>query len=51
MAITIKSIPVLKAKEAKVFEKKIETNIRKKSTVNFTKQTSMATAILEKASL
>ncbi|MEO8151325.1 MAG: hypothetical protein ABI723_27080 [Bacteroidia bacterium] len=51
MAITIKSIPVLKDKAAATFTKKIAANNAKKSTVNFSKQTSVSAKILAKAKI
>ena len=47
MATTIKSIPVLKAKEAKVFDAKVIANTSKKATINFATQTSTANKILK----
>lgn len=51
MAITIKSIPVLKDKAAATFTKKAESNAMKKSTVNFSKQISISAKILSKAKI
>ncbi|UKJ08935.1 hypothetical protein [Solitalea lacus] len=42
MAITIKSIPVLKDKAAASFTKKIELNTANKYSVNFSQQTSIS---------
>lgn len=51
MATTIKSIPVLKAKEAKAFDAKVTANAAKKATVNFSKQSATASKILAKAKI
>ena len=51
MAITIKSIPVLKDKAAANFTSKVSENSAKKFSVDFSKQTSIATKILAKAKL
>jgi hypothetical protein len=51
MAITIKTIPVLKAKDAKAFDAKVAANKTKKETVNFTKEAAIANKILEKAKI
>ena len=51
MAIAIKSIPVLNDKAAKSFEKLVDKNSSKKSSIDFTKQTSIATKILAKAKI
>ncbi|MDP2687043.1 MAG: hypothetical protein Q8O62_07465 [Aequorivita sp.] len=51
MAIAIKSIPVLKDKAAASFTLKIAENIAKRSSVNFSKQTSIAVKILAKAKI
>ncbi|MDE3741168.1 hypothetical protein [Maribacter polysaccharolyticus] len=51
MAITIKSIPVLKDKAAAHFNSKIAENNAKKSSIDFSKQTSVASKILAKAKL
>jgi hypothetical protein len=51
MATTIKSIPVLEAKEAKVFDAKVTANAAKKATVNFSKQSATASKILAKAKI
>jgi len=51
MAITIKSIPVLKDKAAATFTKNVEINSLKKSTVNFSKQISITAKILSKAKI
>ena len=51
MAIAIKSIPVLKDKAAAHFTSKVVANSAKKYSVDFSKQTSIAVKILEKAKL
>jgi hypothetical protein len=51
MATTIKSIPILKSKDAQVFDAKVAENNSKKSTVNFTEQSEIAQQILKKAKL
>lgn len=51
MAIAIKSIPVLREKEAKAFIKKIDVTTSKRASVNFSKQVQAADAILKKASM
>ncbi|WP_291401101.1 hypothetical protein [Daejeonella sp.] len=51
MAIAIKSIPVLKDKVAKTFTKKVSVNNANKSTIDFSKQASVASKILAKAKL
>lgn len=51
MAIAIKSIPVLKAKEAKTFTQKVADNSAAKRTVNFSRQASVASKILSKAKI
>ncbi len=51
MAIAIKSIPVLKEKEAVTFTKKAAENSSKKSSVDFSKQISVANKILAKAKI
>jgi hypothetical protein len=51
MAIAIQSIPVLKKKVAKTFISKANINSAKKSTIDFSKQTMVASKILAKASL
>jgi hypothetical protein len=51
MATTIKSIPVLKAKEAKAFNTKVKANATKKATVNFSKQSATTSKILAKANI
>ena len=51
MAIAIKTIPTLKDKEAKAFDKKARESYAQKGKENFTKQIKMASKILEKAKL
>ncbi|MEE9361635.1 MAG: hypothetical protein V3U92_03460 [Cellulophaga sp.] len=51
MAIAIKSIPVLKDKAAAHFTSKVDENSAKRSSVDFSKQTSIAAKILAKANL
>ena len=51
MATIIKSIPVLKAREAKAFDAKVIANAAKKATVNFSKQSATASKILTKAKI
>lgn len=51
MAIAIKSIPVLKDKAADQFTIKASENSAKKSSIDFSKQTSVAAKILEKAKI
>lgn len=51
MAIEIKSIPVLKDKEAASLSQKVIENSTKKSSINFSKQTSISAKILAKAKI
>lgn len=51
MAITIKSIPVLKDKAATKFQKEIAQNSANKSSIDFSKQTSISIKILKKAKI
>ena len=51
MAIAIKSIPTLKEKEAKAFNKKAEATFSHRATVDFSKQVKSANVILHKAKL
>jgi hypothetical protein len=51
MAIAIKSIPVLKNKAAANFTTRVAENSARKSSVNFSKQSSVASRILAKANL
>ena len=51
MANTIKSIPELKEKAAVTFNKKVFANAATKSSVNFSKQVSIASQILAKAKI
>lgn len=51
MAIAIKTIPVLKDEAAASFIAKVEKASAQKSSVDFSKQTSIAKKILEKAKL
>jgi hypothetical protein len=49
MAIAIKSVPVLKGDAAKAFINKADANLDKKSTIDFSKEVSIAHKILSKA--
>ena len=49
MAIAIKSTPILKGDVAKSFIEKADANLSKKSTVDFSKQVSIAKQILGKS--
>ena len=51
MAIAIKSIPVLKDKAAHAFTSAVTANTSKKSSIDFSKQVSVATKILAKAKI
>lgn len=51
MAIAIKSIPVLRNEAAKAFVAKVTGNTAKKSSVDFSKQATVAAKILAKAKL
>jgi hypothetical protein len=51
MAITIKSIPVLKNEVAQKFVEKADRNYTQKASVDFSKQVSIANKILSKANL
>lgn len=51
MSITIRSIPVLTDKVAQNFIRKADAAIKKRGTVDFTKQNSSANKILEKAKM
>ncbi|NCP84363.1 MAG: hypothetical protein GW809_08810 [Bacteroidetes bacterium] len=51
MAIAIKSIPPLKGKESTRFRKNAEEGLKKKSSVPFTKEQKIASAILAKSKL
>lgn len=51
MAIAIKSIPILKDKEAKSFQETVEQNSIKRETIDFKTQLDLANQILEKAKL
>ena len=51
MAIVIKSIPVLKDKAAQDFTMTVTENTAKKSYVDFSKQVSIASKILDKANI
>ncbi|WP_162923608.1 hypothetical protein [Arachidicoccus soli] len=51
MAITIKSVPVLKDRVAATFTKKIAENAAKKSSVKFTEQINISNKILAKAKI
>ena len=49
MAMTIKTIPVMKNKSAKAFVKRADIAITQKETIDFSKQFKASTAILDKA--
>lgn len=51
MAIAIKQIPVLKGKIASNFVKKADSNLKRKHSVDFSKETEDARKILAKAIL
>lgn len=51
MAITIKSIPTLKKKEAKLFVKRADATVSKRATVNFSRQVQDTQVILKKAKM
>lgn len=51
MAIAIKSIPVLKDEAAHAFTSAVTENTSKKSSVDFSKQVSVAAKILAKAKI
>jgi len=51
MAIAIKSIPVLKEKAAVTFNEKVVVNSAKRASIDFSKQSSIASKILAKAQL
>ena len=51
MAIAIKSIPVLRDKAAQAFTSSVTVNTAKKSSVDFSKQVSVASKILAKAKI
>lgn len=51
MAIAIKSIPILKNKDANSFIKKADAKSKKRATVDFSKQVKASHAILKKAKL
>lgn len=51
MAIPIKSIPTLKCKDAKRFNKKADIAFKKSATIDFSKQAEIARAILKKANM
>ena len=51
MAIAIKSIPVLKDKAAASFAQKLAESTAKKSSIDFSKQTSVSAKIIAKAKL
>lgn len=51
MAIAIKSIPVLKDSAADNFTSRVSENTAKKSSIDFSKQSSVASKILAKARL
>ena len=51
MAREIRTIPVLNGKEAEEFEKKASANVAKKGSVDFSKESENARAILLKAKL
>ncbi|MEQ9304936.1 MAG: hypothetical protein RJQ14_13590 [Marinoscillum sp.] len=51
MAIAIKSIPTLENKAAQSFVKKAESSLKKRGTVDFSKQVKSASNILAKAQI
>ena len=51
MAIAIKSIPVLSKEAASNFEKKIDENTANRSSIDFSKESSITEKILAKANL
>jgi len=51
MAITIKSIPVLRNKAAVHFTNKVTENTARRNSIDFSKETSVASKILAKAKL
>ena len=51
MAIAIKSIPTLVDKDAQSFVKKADASVVNRSTVEFSNQVKLASAILKKANL
>ena len=51
MAIAIKSIPILRDKPAQVFTSAVALNTAKKSSVDFSKQSVVASKILAKAKI
>jgi len=51
MAITIKSIPVLKQRVARSFVDKAEASLSQRATIDFSKQIESAKRILEKAKM
>ncbi|MNI89249.1 hypothetical protein D3C73_1466290 [compost metagenome] len=51
MAIAIKNIPVLKEDAAIKFDSNAQASIKKKSTIKFSKQLSIASQILAKAKI
>ena len=51
MALVIKSIPVLQAKEATKFVRKADANSSNKGTVDFSAQIAQTSKILDKAKL
>lgn len=51
MAIAIKSIPVLKEEVAQDFNTKVSENNARRASIDFTKQSSIASRILAKANL
>lgn len=51
MAIAIKSIPVLRDKAAQAFTFTVTVNTAKKSSIDFSKQVSVASKILAKAKI
>ncbi|TCL67529.1 hypothetical protein EV196_10285 [Mariniflexile fucanivorans] len=51
MAIAIKSIPVLKDRAAQAFTESVRVNTANKSSVDFSKQATVASKILAKAKL
>lgn len=51
MAIAIKSIPILKGKAADNFITRVKKNTTRRASIDFTKQSSTASKILQKAKL
>jgi len=51
MALPIKSIPVLSGQVAKEFQKKIDENLKRSHSVNYSKQKRMMKEILKRSNL